>query len=104
MLFRGTGKHLFTNHPRYLFTLVIIEGPYTPTRVPQDVPNATVCFPGCNVGVLGGLIGRTCMVWMNGKVIWSHDREALLTRFKEVLERLVRRAIFAAAHKAVFFS
>ena len=42
-------------------------------------------------------------MWVDDAIVWARDAETLLTRVEAVLERLIERGLFAAAHKAVLF-
>ena len=53
--------------------------------------------------VLDGYIDEICLVWVDDIVIWGETPEILLKRLLAILDRLLERGLFAAAHKAVLF-
>ena len=65
--------------------------------------NATGYFQATMGDVLDGYIDKTCFVWVDDIVIWGETPEILLKRLLAILDRLLERGLFAAAHKAVFF-
>ena len=50
---------------REYFTFVTKDGLFTPTRVPQGVMNATSYFQGMMMEVLGNLVGRACLIYVD---------------------------------------
>ena len=53
--------------------------------------------------VLDGYIDEICLVWVDDIVISGETSEILLKRLLVILDRLLERGLFVAAHKAVFF-
>ena len=47
------------------FTFVTGDGLFTPTRVPQGVMNATSYFQVMMMKVLGNLVGRACLIYVD---------------------------------------
>ena len=84
-------------------TMVTPEGLFTSRRVPPGVLNATGYFQATMGDVLDGYIDEICLVWVDDIVIWGETPEILLKRLLAILDRLLERGLFAAAHKAVFF-
>ncbi|CAM9710194.1 unnamed protein product, partial [Sphacelaria rigidula] len=60
-------------------------GPFTPTRVPQGVLNATGYFQHIVMGMLTGL---DCKVWVDDILRWGKDEDDLLRTLDAVLYRL----------------
>ena len=83
--------------------MVTLEGLFTSRRVPPGVLKATGYFQATMGDVLGGYIDKICLLWADDIVIWGETPEVLLKRLLEILDRLLERRIFAAAHKSVFF-
>ena len=86
-----------------MFTMVTPEGFFTPRRVPPGVLNATGYLQATMGDVLDGYIDEICLVWVDNVMIWGETPEILLKRLLAILDRLLERGLFAAAHKAVFF-
>ena len=53
--------------------------------------------------VLEGYIDKICLVWVHDIVIWGETPQIILKRTLAILDHLLERGLFAAAHKAVFF-
>ena len=83
--------------------MVTPEGLFIPRRVPPRVLNATGYFQASMGDVLDWYIDKICLVWVDDIVIWRDTLEILFKRLLAILDRLLERGLFAAAHKAVFF-
>ena len=68
-----------------VFTIATLEGLFTPTRVPEDVWNATAYFQGVTTELL---VGLNCKVWVDEIVWWGTDRDNLLKTLEKILGRL----------------
>ena len=86
-----------------MFTVATLEGLFTPRRIPPGVLNATGYFQATMGDVLDGYIDEICLVWVDDIVIWGETPEILLKRLLAILDRLLERGLFAAAHKDIFF-
>ena len=85
--------------------MVTQGGLYTPTRVPQGVQNATGHFQATmEHEVLDGIIGEECLVWVDDIVIRGRTPRELLLNVMKVLHRLIKKGLYAAAHKCTLFS
>ena len=49
-----------------------------------------------------GHIDKICLVWVDDNVVWGETPDILLKRLLAILNRLLERGLFVAAHKAVF--
>ena len=85
------------------FTFVTGDGLFTPTRVPQGVMNATSYFQGMMTKVLGHLMGRACLIYVDDVKIIGRSLEELIGNLRTVLLRCMERGLFLAAHKLVLF-
>ena len=81
-------------------TIATPEGVFTPTRVPQDVLNATAYLQGVMTKLLAGL---NCKVWVDDTGWWGADEDNLLNTLENIFGRLEDAGLFAAAHKCLFF-
>ena len=89
---------------REYFTFVTGDGLFTPTRVPQGVMNATSYFQGIMMEVLGNLVGRACLVYVDDVKVIVRSVEQLIVNLRAVLLRYMERGLFLAAHKIVLFA
>ena len=89
---------------REYFTFVTRDGLFTPTRVPQGVMNATSYFQGMMMEVLGNLVGRACLIYVDGVKVIGRSVEELIVNLRAVLLRCMERGLFFAAHKLVLFA
>ena len=83
-----------------IFTIATPGGLYTPTRVPQEILNATSCFQATLIRVLEGM---NCMIWVDDMIYWGLDDTDLFNTLELILERLEEVGLCAAAHKCPFF-
>ena len=83
--------------------MVTPEGLFTPRRVPPGVLNAARYFQATMGDVLEGSIDKMCLVWVEDIVIRGKTPGTILKRLLAILDRLLERGLFAAAHEAVFF-
>ena len=87
------------------FTMVTQGGLYTPTWVPQGVQNATGHFQATmEHEVLDGMIGEECLVWVDDIVIRGRTPDELLLNVVKVLQQLIKKGLYEAAHECTFFS
>ena len=89
---------------REYFTFVTKDGLFTPTRVPQGVMNATSYFQGMMMEVLGNLVGRACLIYVDDVKVIGRSVEELIVNLRAVLLRCMERGLFLAAHKLVLFA
>ena len=78
-----------------IFTTATPGGFYTPTRVPQEILNATSYLQVTLTGVLEGL---NYMVCVDDVIYWGVDETDLLHTLDLILERLEEVGLYAAAH------
>ena len=83
-----------------VFTIATAKGLFTPTRVPQDVLNATTYFQGMMTESLAGMNWKD---WVDDIVWWGAVEDNLLNTFDKTLGRLEGAGRFAATHKCLFF-
>ena len=89
---------------REYFTFVTKNGLFTPTRVPQGAMNATSYFQGMMMEVLGNLVGRACLIYVDDVKVIGRSVEELILNLRVVLLRCMERGLFLAAHKLVVFA
>ena len=89
---------------REYFTFLTGDGLFTPTRVPQGVTNATSYFQGMMMEVLGNLVGRACLIYVNAVKVIGRSVEELAVNLRAVLLRCMERGLFFAAHKLELFA
>ena len=80
------------------------DGLFTPTRVPQGVMNATSYFQGMMMEVVGNLVGRACLIYVDDVKVIGRSVEELIVNLRAVLLRCMERGLFLAAHKLVLFA
>ena len=85
-----------------MFTMVTPEGLFTTRRVPSGALNAIGYFQATMGDVLEKYINKISLLWVDDIVIWEKTPEIILKRLLAVLDRLLERVLFAAAHKAGF--
>ena len=89
---------------REYFTFVTGDGLFTPMRVPQGVMNATSYFQGMMMEVLGNLVGRACLIYVDIVKVIGRSVEKLIVNLRDVLLRSMERGLFLAAHKLVLLA
>ena len=89
---------------REYFTFVTGDGLFTPTRVPQGVMNATSYFQGMVMEVMGHLVRRACLVYVDDVKVIGRSVEELTVNLRAVLLRCMERDLFLAAHKLESFA
>ena len=99
-MLQGYGQIPLAAEAQEVFTIATPEGPFTPTRVPEGVLNATAYFQGVMTELLAGL---NCKVWVDDIVWWDADENNLLNTLNKTLGRLKAAGLSAAAHKCLFF-
>ena len=62
---QGYWQYPLAEESREYFTFVTGDGWFRPTRVPQGVMNATSYSQGMMVEVLGNLVGRACLIYVD---------------------------------------
>ena len=70
---------------------------FTPRCVPQGVMNATSYFQGMMMEVLGNLVGRACLIYVDNVKIIGRSVEGLIVNLRAVLLRCMGRVLFLAA-------
>ena len=80
------------------------DGPFTLTRVPQGVINATSYFQGMMVEVLENLGECVCLIYMDGVKVIGRFVEELIVNLRAVLLRCMERGLLFAAHKLVLLA
>ena len=63
------------------------DGLFTPTRVPQGVMNATSYFQGMMMEVVGNLVGRACLIYVDDVKVIGRSVEELIVNLRAVLLR-----------------
>ena len=89
---------------REYFAFVTGDGLFTPTRVPQGVMNATSYFQEMMMEVLGNLLGRACLIYVDDIKVIGRSVEELIVNLRAVLLWCMERNLFLAAHKLVLFA
>ena len=56
---------------REYFTFVTGDGLFTPTHRPQGVMNATSYFQGMMMEILGYLVGRACLIYVDDAKVFE---------------------------------
>ena len=92
------------NEAREYFTFVTEDGLFMPTRVPQGVMNVKLYFQGMMMEVLGNLVGRACLIYVDDVKIIGRSVEELIVNLRAVLLRCMERDLFLAPHKLVLFA
>lgn len=87
-----------------VFTFVTEQGTFKPTCMPQGCSNATSYFQGTMHCVMGDLIGRMCVVYVDEIFLWGGPLEELAANLRLALERLKPYHMYASAAKNVFFT
>ena len=80
------------------------DGLFTPTRVSQGVTNATPYFQGVMMEVLGNLVGRACLIYMDNVNVVGRSVKELIANLRAGLLRFMERELFLVAHKLVLFA
>ena len=88
---------------REYFTFMTGDGLFTPTHVLQRVMNATSYIQGMVMEVLGNLVGRYCLIYVDDVNVIGRSVEELIVNLRAVLLRFMERGLFLAAHKLVLF-
>ena len=101
---RGYRQCPLAEEAREYFTFVAGDGLFTPTRVPQGVINATSYFQGVMMEVLGNLVGRAYLIYVDDVKVIGRSMEELIKNLRTVLLRCIERGLFLAAHKLVLFA
>ena len=65
------------------------DGLFTPTRVPEGVMNAASYFQGMMMEVLGNLVGRACLIYVDDVKVIGRSVEKLIVNLHTVLLRCV---------------
>ena len=89
---------------REYFTFVTGDGLSTPMRLPQGVMNATSYFQGMMMEVLGNLVGRACLIYVDIVKVIGRSVEELIVNLRAVLLRSMERGLFLAARKLVLLA
>jgi transposase InsO family protein len=71
-----------------MFTMVTSDGCFTPTRLPQGGVNGTGPFHGILVSVLGDLVWRACVVYVDDVAVVGSTAEELVDNWVLVLRAL----------------
>ena len=66
--------------------------------------NATSYFQGMMMEVLGNLVGRACLIYVDDVKVIGRSVEELIVNLRAVLLRCMGRGLFLAAHKLVLFA
>ena len=101
---RGYWQCPLAQEAREYLTFVTGDSLFTPTRVPQGVMNATSYFQGIMMEVLGNLVGRACLIYMDDVKVVGRSVEELIVNLRAVLLRFMERGFLLAAHKLVLFA
>ena len=89
---------------REYFTFVTGDDLFAPTRVPQGVMNATSYFQGMMMEVLGNLVGRACLIYVDDVKVIGRSVEELIVNLRVVMLWFMERGLFLAAHKLVLIA
>ena len=89
---------------REYFTFMTKDGLFTPTRVSQGVINATSYFQGMMMEVLGNLVRRACLNYVDDVKVIGRSVGELVANLRAVLLWFMERGLFLAAHKLVLFA
>ena len=101
---QGYWQCLLAEEAREYFTFVTGEGLFKPMHVPQGVMNATPYFQGMMMEVLGNLMGRASLIYVDNVKVIGRSVEELNVNLRAVLLRCMERGLFLAAHKLVLFA
>ena len=66
--------------------------------------NATSHFQGMTMEVLGNLVGRACLIYVDDMKVIGRSVEGLIMNRRAVLFRFMERGLFFAARKIVLFT
>ena len=72
-------------------------------RVPPGGAKRYWIFQATTGDVLEGYIDKICSVWVDDIVIWGETTDIIVKPLLSILNSLLERGRFDAAHKAVFF-
>ena len=96
---QGSWQYPLVENAHEYFTFVTGDGLFTPTRLPQEVLNATPFFQGMMMDV-----GRTCLAFVNDVNVIGWSAEELMVNLRAMLLRNLERGLILAAHKLVLFA
>ena len=103
-LFKGYWQYGLEESCQEYFTFVTPFGLYTPTRVPQGSAPATSYFQGQTENALRGLVGKTCLVYVDDIIVFAATPGKLVVNVQQVLERLAEKGVKLSAKKAILFA
>ena len=84
-LLQGCWQRPLAEEAREIFTITTPLILFTPTRVPQEVQNATAYFEGVMTELL---VGIKCNIWVDGLYFYADTEHELLDTIDEILARL----------------
>ena len=65
--------------------------------------NATSYFQGMMMEILGYLVGRAYLIYVDDAKVFERSVQELIVDLRAVLLRFMERGLFLAAHKLVLF-
>ena len=74
-LLQGYWQMPLAEEAREIFTITTPLGLFTPTRVPQEVLNATACSQGVMPELL---VGITCKIWVDDVFFYADTEDEIL--------------------------
>lgn len=86
------------------FTIVTDVGCYTPRRLVQGSRNGAGPFFQAVIDVLGDLLDKCCVVYIDDVAVFGSTEEELIENWLLVVGRLLSRGIRVSAQKVVFYS
>ncbi len=90
-----------TEKDRHLTAFITHRGLFEFTRVPFGLTNAPAHFQTAMMGVLEGLIGSACLLYVDDILVFGKDEEDFTANLKAVLDRLLSYNIRLGASKCL---
>lgn len=93
-------------HPlcQHWFAFATDKGVYVPTRLVQGAVNSPAVFQSVMNHVLGDLVGKCCIVFVDDILVFADSEEELEAVWESVLSRLTSANVKIAAKKTVWAS
>ena len=83
-------------------SFVTRSGQYTWNRMPFGLRNAPITFQKTMNEVLGDLINKTCIVYIDDIIVWSKDFDSHMLHLQQIFDRLEQANLTLKASKCQF--